>query len=246
MARVRWVCERCGSGALGSSRPRKDDVVRFCLKCSAQTGRLVPRSAPSLERKRSAAALRSTEQRATARQRAKAAEAKRFTVSVRNADGTLVDLDLRDTLARCLALPEIRGLLREDRRNRYRLRRGWRPDLVVAHSSTWKCGGHAEPWSDRITLAIGRGLERERVEELVLHELVHIVAGRNEDHGKHWHGPHFTATVLRAARELWPGLPTVNTYRGAYALDDAIWQDARRLALWSPGETEGEVGDDGS
>lgn len=51
---VRWKCEICGSGLLAPSRPRKNDVRRYCLPCSSKTGRLVERVAPSLEKQREA------------------------------------------------------------------------------------------------------------------------------------------------------------------------------------------------
>ena len=50
----RWKCPLCDSGVLASSRPRRDDVRRFCLICSKKTGRLVPRVCPALEKKRTA------------------------------------------------------------------------------------------------------------------------------------------------------------------------------------------------
>jgi len=51
---VRWKCTICNSGVLAPSRPRKDDVRRYCLQCSGKTGKLVERIAPSLEKKREA------------------------------------------------------------------------------------------------------------------------------------------------------------------------------------------------
>ena len=51
---VRWKCELCANGIIASSRPRLDDVSRYCLPCSASTGKLVKRVAPSLEKKREA------------------------------------------------------------------------------------------------------------------------------------------------------------------------------------------------
>ena len=53
-SRVRWDCPNGHPGVLGPMRPRMDSVVRYCLTCSQQTGRLVPRVAPALERKREA------------------------------------------------------------------------------------------------------------------------------------------------------------------------------------------------
>jgi hypothetical protein len=51
--KVRWACPYGCPAVLGPSRPRKDDVCRFCLSCSSKSNRLVPRTAPSLDKKRS-------------------------------------------------------------------------------------------------------------------------------------------------------------------------------------------------
>jgi hypothetical protein len=71
---VRWKCLNCDSGVLAPSRPRKDDVRRYCLKCSAKTGKLVERVAPSLEKKREASKAKSTQKQKV--KRAKIAQAK--------------------------------------------------------------------------------------------------------------------------------------------------------------------------
>ena len=66
---VRWKCEICDSGLLAPSQPRMNDVRRYCLPCSADTGKLVHRVAPSLEKKRevkkAATKVRKTSKRAT-------------------------------------------------------------------------------------------------------------------------------------------------------------------------------------
>ena len=49
---IRWKCEQCGHGLLAPSRPRKNDVRRYCLPCSAKQGTLVERTAPALEKQR--------------------------------------------------------------------------------------------------------------------------------------------------------------------------------------------------
>jgi hypothetical protein len=46
---ARWKCPQCGAGILAPTKPRKDDVRRYCLPCSAKGGRLVERVAPALE-----------------------------------------------------------------------------------------------------------------------------------------------------------------------------------------------------
>jgi predicted SprT family Zn-dependent metalloprotease len=50
---VRWKCAICNHGLLAPSKPRKNDVRRYCLPCSEETGKLVERVAPALEKKRS-------------------------------------------------------------------------------------------------------------------------------------------------------------------------------------------------
>ena len=49
---ARWKCPQCGAGILAPTKPRTDDVRRYCLPCSAKGGRLVERVAPALEAKR--------------------------------------------------------------------------------------------------------------------------------------------------------------------------------------------------
>ena len=49
---ARWKCPQCGAGILAPTKPRKDDVRRYCLPCSSKNGRLVERIAPALEARR--------------------------------------------------------------------------------------------------------------------------------------------------------------------------------------------------
>jgi predicted SprT family Zn-dependent metalloprotease len=58
---ARWTCLTCGEGGLAPTKPRRDDVRRYCLSCSAKTGRLGEKVAPSLEKKREAQAAKSQE-----------------------------------------------------------------------------------------------------------------------------------------------------------------------------------------
>lgn len=56
---TRWNCPNGCGGVLAPTRPRKDDVRRYCLDCSKRTGRLVERVSPALERKRTVRVERS-------------------------------------------------------------------------------------------------------------------------------------------------------------------------------------------
>lgn len=66
---VRWRCPHCEHGLLAPSRPRKNDVRRYCLPCSAQHGRLVERIAPSLEKQRTQRAALVQQKQTKKRQR---------------------------------------------------------------------------------------------------------------------------------------------------------------------------------
>jgi hypothetical protein len=63
---IRWACPNGCPGVLGPSRPRRDDVRRYCLKCSEDSGRLVERVAPVIERRRQSAKERAKRKRALA------------------------------------------------------------------------------------------------------------------------------------------------------------------------------------
>lgn len=58
---ARWTCLNCGEGGLAPTKPRRDDVRRYCLPCSAKSGRLVERVSPSLEKRREAAGVKTRE-----------------------------------------------------------------------------------------------------------------------------------------------------------------------------------------
>jgi len=62
-----WKCPECGSGVRGPERPRKNNVVRYCLPCSGKAGVLVERIVPALEVKRKAAKVRASKKAATKR-----------------------------------------------------------------------------------------------------------------------------------------------------------------------------------
>lgn len=88
----RWVCPRCSSGALAPQQPRKDDVRRFCLSCSEETGRLVERKCPALERQRSRRKKKRMAKRAEIDAKRKVEEREKY----RMKDGNFADDLTRD------------------------------------------------------------------------------------------------------------------------------------------------------
>ena len=79
MNQVRWKCDICNHGLLAPTKPRINDVRRYCLPCSSKTGKLVERVAPSLEKqrtaKKAAAKKRNVAKRATVAKRTAPAKA---------------------------------------------------------------------------------------------------------------------------------------------------------------------------
>jgi hypothetical protein len=98
MART-WICDNPNhSGVLAPERMRADDVRRFCWPCSLETGRLVKRHAPALERERErgrvAKAARARQKREKAREH--------WIVKLNDARGRERELDVRAELRRAL------------------------------------------------------------------------------------------------------------------------------------------------
>lgn len=72
---VRWKCPQCENGLLAPSRPRMNDVRRYCLPCSAKVGVLVMRTAPALDKQRQASKAKATA-KASAQRKAQTARKK--------------------------------------------------------------------------------------------------------------------------------------------------------------------------
>lgn len=200
-ASVRWVCPNGCPGKLGSTRPRKDDVVRYCLACSERTGKLVQRTAPALERQRAARTSSLSERRALKRERERARADSKFIVA---------GVDLRDVVAKMWQLPTSR-----DWRERHNLPKA-PPELIVKHHSyirrNW---GYAWPWRHRIQVRVAT-LKKPKdyvpgiPYQTLLHEIAHILVDRTanvrgragaERQRKSWHGTTFQACLTSLEHE---------------------------------------------
>lgn len=176
----RWVCPVCGKGALAPSRPRKDDVRRYCLPCSTKTGRLVLRVAPAVEKARAESKERRAAKAATVRQTAKQkAEAQR----------TIGGFDL---------LAEARRLWRTEA---FRREPGWRkdlPEITLRRTTTGKFRTSGFCWSRTRAVTLTVGTDTAEALEALAHELTHAIV-RYEGHStRFW-------SLLRAvAKEAWP------------------------------------------
>lgn len=204
--RTRWECPTGEHPAvLGPTKPRRDNIVRYCLPCSQATGKLVERVAPVVERRRVEQAARTTAKRKAREARTKAKEDAYFTVA---------GVDLRVELKRMARLPAFRG-----RKGRLYRRT---PSLVVTRRKYVPSRlGAASPWENKIWISDYAGIDRADVLETLLHEMVHIHIGHDPSDRAHWHGKEFRSKLREAFDEAFPearrwGIHE-NRYHGDYA-----------------------------
>lgn len=200
--RTHWVCPNGCPAKLGSTRPRKDDVVRYCLACSAKSGKLVPRSAPALERQRAERSSSQAERRQLKLERERARTAAQFTVA---------GVDLREVLAKMWQL---------DWRERLNLPKA-PPELIVKHHSFLRANwGLAWPWRHRIQVrVVTLNKPKDFVPAIpyhtMLHEVAHCLVDRtNSVRGgqrKRWHSASFQACLTSLEHEWYGREPLTKT-----------------------------------
>jgi len=82
----RWKCPQdIHPGVLAPSKPRKNDIRRYCIPCSQKSGRLTERIAPAVAKARAVAAERAVKKAVVKKARAKAHTAAYYTVAGINA-----------------------------------------------------------------------------------------------------------------------------------------------------------------
>lgn len=191
---TRWHCPNGCAALMGPTKPRADDTRRYCLPCSAATGRLVRRTAPTLDRKR--------EQRATTHN--EKALARRLVLAAKDtAHFTIAGLDVRALVVEfCRApslssnTPGMAGIVRANMVG-IKIRRCKsmpRSRLGFARYSTFT-----------ITIFDYPGITPADLRETVLHELAHLRVGRTRDGGGGSHGTKWR-TVFRLACEQTLGI----------------------------------------
>lgn len=153
--RTIWRCPLCEHGHLAPRRPRKDDARRYCLACTASTGRLVERNSPALERARKAAAV-------TARTRA--AEKRKRAADAAAAKHTRAGIDLVNVLHRVMQLGEAVGCRR--------------PTMTVRRKTTGEYSGYAYFDQNRIVLSLAVNCSAETAVGLLLHEVAHCLTAQ--------------------------------------------------------------------
>jgi len=158
-------------------------VRRYCLPCSARTGRLVDRVALAIERARAERRAAAKERRKDAAARGRAKEAAYFAVAGVNLHAEMM------VLVRLRAFGGASGPLARRLPTLTVQRRTSRP------TSRYGC---AEYGARRIIIAAWAGFDAADVRETLLHELVHLFVGPRRPHRPH--GTRFRS-VFRIAME---------------------------------------------
>ena len=205
--RVRWNCPNGCPGILASTRPPKDSIERYCLVCSAKTGRLVLRIAPALENKRTAAAASAAAK--AKRQRASAAVKRARAKAAHEAKHVVDGVDLRVEMKRLIKLRAFGG-----RTGRLAQRP---PTLEVRPRTSHPRSrlGCADGWSNHIIVNTYPGCDIADLRETLIHELTHIAVGVGQGHNER-----FRLTLAKAVREAYDVIAKGaghNVYHGRYA-----------------------------
>lgn len=178
-SKKRWVCPRCGDGVLGPQRPRRDDVRRYCLACSASTGRLVERTCPALERERADRGAKRAARTARANERQRSAEVERRTVG---------GVDLMAEARRFAKLPALRDGIE---------RNGF-PNITIRRSTSKRHTSGFCSYTYPASITVTVGTDPYDAPGTVLHEMVHAVVLSEGHSAGYW------SLLQRAAREAWP------------------------------------------
>lgn len=212
---TRWVCPTCSSGVDAPERPRKDDVRRYCLTCSASTGRLVERVSPKLERQRARSAVKSAERATAKREQARS----KWIVNSIDAAGNMREINVRSELKRALtSMGFFDGWVRSSQPSmddiEIKLRRSSTKDYVT---------GCATQRGFFVAMTIPIPAKTEDVLHLIYHEAAHMANRRGDGHG-----PGFRKVLAEAQAKRWPWLTHGSLRRpGAYDFDENVRQQMR-------------------
>lgn len=217
--KYRWNCPECGTGKLLSSRPRKNATARYCLPCSEETGYLVERVSPALERKRA----QKTAQRAqrAKRERARTATVRQDRAAAVEAKWFSDDKDMRVTIREiCVSIPFLRDRGVTVSRT---------AEKIIKHASLFnRDGTTGSAWRGSPnhpgSVSLNFGKDYARSWDLALHELLHAIGFK--------HGPEMTHALLVCARQFWGENPYDHGYDGrgnfgTYNADEVVIKMAR-------------------
>jgi len=214
---VRWICPTEGSehaAVLAPSKPRRDDVRRYCLECSKATGRLVARVPPALEKAREA-----KKAKAEAKKQARVARPRALAVDYY----TVAGINLMEEMRRFLKLPVFKETLRKQRGE---------PTLAIRRRTMRPTRlGFAQYARLRIIIADYPGIDEHCVRDTLLHELCHLACPpyvMGKDAGRH-HGVRWKNTYRLACEQAFgirPKVDKITIHETTQRLREAAKRDA--------------------
>jgi hypothetical protein len=179
---------------LAPSKPRRDDVRRYCLDCSKRTGRLVERTCPANNAARKLREL-SRQKRAANKASVRAKERKRVKAKRHRTFG---GVDVVQFARR--AWQHVLKSRHRDARTPHGI-----PSIRVTGAS-YPFDDHGSAWIDRhhISMRFGSQTHRAQVECTIVHELCHCAAPE-EDAGERrtMHGPRYNTLLCDVAKRIW-------------------------------------------
>jgi hypothetical protein len=206
-----WTCPQCGDRKRGSSRPRRNATVRFCLSCSAKSDVLVAREARALEAKRADLAEARKRRQASVKERAEARLSAYYKLN-----GVNVLDELRIMWKTAAARDRRVAHERDDRTPTLKVRRPRRQ----RHWCGW-----ARAIDQTISITAGEHVDPARILEILAHEVAHLCTPIGEHHGVS-----FTQVLNEIVRERWPtatGLP--GHFGTKYMRGSMVYEAIRRV-----------------
>ena len=209
---VRWKCPKCDSGVLAPSKPRKDDIKRYCLPCSEETGRLQPRVAPALEKQRERSAVSNKKKNQRKRQTAsKRASVKNQKAAILKARQRMFDKEAA----------RIWDLMEPWHKNKYN---GKVPKVILgtAREVGHGGGGHANlgRYAVQVNLSQIQTMSSQKYAWHVLaHELAHIACPPITDYKTHKtdvHHREFYMCLKAANEKRWKTQVSFYEVKGQY------------------------------
>jgi len=207
---VRWKCAICDHGLLAPTKPRKNDVRRYCLPCSAKTGKLVERVSPTLEKQRT---VKSEQRKVKVQQlndKKKVVRDKKSVVLKRNA------------------------AIQKEGERVWKLMYAWHkgkpmPKINIVNARNQLGAGHATYWRNEIQVNVNLK-QTERSSQwtwhVLAHELAHCACPPVRTNGKRdVHHKEFYKALKHACEKRWNVSVSFAEVRGeqyGYAVDHII------------------------
>jgi len=193
--RYRWKCPNCGAGKLLGKAPRKNATARFCLPCSEETGYLVERMCPCLEKERAEKAQKRAEK--DKEKRAQATALRKAQKASEEARWMVQGHDLRKTIRDLCKLPFLRNrgckVSTTAEKAILRLKFYSRTNSCVSGRAHY--GTPISPGSIKLNTASEWARSYPSAWSLILHELLHAIGYK--------HGPAMTQAILICAKQTW-------------------------------------------